>query len=211
MNTLYSKEPENKKEFTEKFDEFYTAFAKTYDILVKILPIWSNWLKKVIPYLKGPRVLEVSFGTGYLMTKYADKFETHGIDYNERMATIAKKNIQSKGILAHLQVGNAESLPFMNETFDTIINTMAFSGYPDGTKAMEEMYRVLKRGGRIVLIDFTYPKDRNLIGMNIAKCWAKSGDVIRDMSEIFNKFNFEYIEREIGGFGSVHLYVADKK
>ena len=60
--------------FTEKWDSFYSRYAGAYDWAVKHLPLWKNWLKRAIPEIKGPRVLEVSFGTGYLMSRYADKF-----------------------------------------------------------------------------------------------------------------------------------------
>lgn len=44
--------------------------AKGYDTF--IFPLWNNWIKKVIPYIKGKKILEVSFGNGYLMTQYAE-------------------------------------------------------------------------------------------------------------------------------------------
>ncbi|MEX2080419.1 MAG: hypothetical protein WEC33_02295 [Dehalococcoidia bacterium] len=59
-----------------------------------------------------------------------------------------------------------------------------FSGYPDGERAMAELHRVLRRLGR---------------------------DLIRDMPPLFERFDFEVHEEEIGGFGSVHLFVATKR
>lgn len=208
---VYSSDPVEKQKFTADFDRFYTKAAFIYDIAVKMLPIWKTWLKKAIPHIKGPRVLEVSFGTGYLLTQYADRFDTHGIDYNREMVSITKKNLLKKGIAADIQEGNVESIPYENEFFDTLINTMAFSGYPDGRKAMSEMHRVLKKRGRLILIDIEYPKNRNRIGMICTKFWSLSGDIIRDMDKIFNNFNFNYEDIEIGGFGSVHLFLAKKR
>ncbi len=92
LNPSPSKEPDDKLRYTATFDEFYTRFAGTYDYLVKVLPLWRNWLKHVLPYLQGPRVLEVSFGTGYLITRYANRFQVCGIDYNMAMVKTAKKN-----------------------------------------------------------------------------------------------------------------------
>jgi hypothetical protein len=65
----YSNEPADRRAFTERFDRFYTRFAPAYDRLVKALPVWKTWLGRALPHLVGPRVLEVSFGTGYLMTR----------------------------------------------------------------------------------------------------------------------------------------------
>jgi len=207
---VYSYEPVEKQKFTEDFDRFYTKAAFIYDIAVKMLPVWKTWLKKAIPHIKGPRVLEVSFGTGYLLSRYADRFDTHGIDYNRKMVSTAKKNLFKKGISAHIREGNVESMPYEDEFFDTVINTMAFSGYPDGIKAMSEIHRVLKSGGRLILIDIEYPGNRNRMGMICTKFWSLSGDIIRDMDKILGNFGFDYEDIEIGGFGSVHLFLAEK-
>ena len=67
------------KEYTERFDRFYSRFAYAYDALVKLLPIWRNWLKHAPPWIFGARVLEVSFGTGYLLTQYNEQAELDDI------------------------------------------------------------------------------------------------------------------------------------
>jgi len=207
----YSTEPDDKERFTREFDRTYTLIAGVYDLAVKVLPVWKSWLRQALPHIQGPRVLEVSFGTGYLLTQYADRFETHGIDYNEKLVSVAGGNLKKKGLTATLQKGNVESLPYDDETFDCIVNTMAFTAYPDGVKAMSEFHRVLKPGGRLVLIDNDYPADRNWLGMKMTRIWAALGDILRDMGVLFRRFGFDHTDREIGGFGSVHLYVAEKK
>jgi ubiquinone/menaquinone biosynthesis C-methylase UbiE len=208
---VYSTEPGDSEGFTRQFDRTYTRIAGIYDFAVKALPVWKSWLKQALPHIRGPKVLEVSFGTGYLLTRYADQFETHGIDYNEKLLSVASENLKKKGITAELRVGNVESLPYDDESFDCIVNTMAFTAYPDGRKAMSEFHRVLKAGGRLVLIDIEYPADRNWLGMKMTGFWIAVGDIVRDMGALFRQFDFEFTDQEIGGFGSVHLYVAEKK
>ena len=207
----YSPEPENQKGFTAEFDIFYTRFAEMYDFLVKSLPVWKNWLKRTLPHIQGPRVLEVSFGTGYLLTQFADRFQTFGIDYNAAMAQTAKGNLQRHGLTADLQQADVAYLPFADNSFDTLVNTMAFSGYPDGGAALTEMRRVLKPGGKLVMVDIDYPKGHNWLGTALTKFWMASGDIIRDMGGLFRDLGWEFQEEEIGGFGSVHLYVAQKR
>ncbi|MCP4135008.1 MAG: methyltransferase domain-containing protein [bacterium] len=209
--TEFTKEPDDHIKFTEDLNKSYTKYAKLYDLTVKILPIWKTWIKKAIPHIQGTRVLEASFGTGYLISRYAGSYETYGLDYNQKMVEITQKNLDKKGIHAELVQGNVESMPYEDNFFDTIVNTMAFSGYPDADKAMSEFKRVLKKDGRLVLIDFEYPENNNSMGIKITKLMENGGDVIRDMSKVFEKYNFDYTEEEVGGFGSVHLYVAVNK
>lgn len=206
----YNVEPRDKEKFTEDFDKIYSKSTLVYDIAVKLMPVWKTWIKKAIPYIQGSKVLEVSFGTGYLMTQYASRFETFGIDYNKEMVKTARKNLLKKRLNANIVQGNVESLPYGDEYFDSLVNTMAFSGYPDGEKAMSEMIRVLKPGGKLILIDINYPKNRNTVGMLMTRFWILTGDIIRDMHELFNRLNIHYQDIEVGGFGSVHLYLVSK-
>jgi ubiquinone/menaquinone biosynthesis C-methylase UbiE len=204
----YSEEPQDHRAFTEDFDHFYTRFAVAYDLLVKAFPLWKKWLRRAIPYLVGPRILEVSFGTGWLMTQYADRFEVHGVDLNNRMVDIAQENLDRSRLSAKLQQGNVESLPFSDEFFDTVLCTMAFSGYPNAQKALSEMVRVLKPFGHIVLIDVNYPANENWFGVVLTRSWVRSGDLVRDMGTLFEINQLSYSNEEIGGCGSIHLYVA---
>lgn len=210
MKAIYQAEPDSREKFIHENDRFYTRFAGIYDALVKTLPTWKRWICQVLPYIEGPRVLEVSFGTGYLLTQYAHQFETFGIDFNQRMVITAQQNLKRAGIEAELKQGSVEDLPYPNECFDTVVNTMAFTAYPNGRQAMTELYRVLKPGGKLVMVDINYPQDGNRLGTIGAKMWQALGDVLRDMGALFQEFGFEYTNQEIGGFGSIHLYVAKK-
>lgn len=207
---MYPSEPENKKQFTQNFDQSYSRFAKAYDWVVKFLPFWRNWISSAIPHIIGPNVLEVSFGTGYLISQYANQYNTCGIDYNWELTRIAKQNLEKFDAHAHLQQADIEYLPYPSVFFNTVVSTMAFTGYPDGKKALAEIHRVLKPGGRFVLVDIDYPKNRNWLGTTATQFWAISGDILRDMKVLFKQTGFSYSETEIGGLGSVHLYIATK-
>ena len=208
--TVYSKEPENPDDYTKKLDREYSRFAGVYDISVKILPVWKTWIKRVLPHIEGNRVLEASFGTGYLLMHYANDYETYGIDFNISMIEVAKENLSRSCVNATLQQAHVERLPFPENYFDTIINTMSFSGYPNGMKAMSEFHRVLKEGGVLLMVDFDYPSDRNRFGYWLTKLMETAGDTIRDIPKILQAFPFEYKEEEIGGVGAVHFYIARK-
>lgn len=207
---MATSDPIETKQFTDRFDRVYGRFARLYDLAVRWLPFWRSWLIHALPQIHGPRVLEVSFGTGYLLTQYAHKYRVYGIDYNEQLSKIALSNIREAGLKASLQRADVLHLPYPADCFDTLVNTMAFSAYPDSEAAMSELHRVLRPGGRLVIIDICHPRDQNRLGMMLASFWEAAGDILRDLGELLDRFGFEYSEEEIGGAGSVHLFVATK-
>jgi ubiquinone/menaquinone biosynthesis C-methylase UbiE len=208
---MYSKEPIDKNSFTRDFDLAYSKFAAAYDWAVKNLPVWKKWISTAIPHIMGPNVLEVSIGTGFLISQYANQFHTFGIDYNWELTCIARENLRKSSQAAAIQQADVAYLPYPPASFDTVVNTMAFSGYPDGSKALSEIHRVLKPDGGLIMVDINYPKDKNWLGSQMTRCWMQFGDIIRDMHVLFRETNFEFTEEEIGAFGSVHLYIARKK
>jgi len=206
----YSDEPTDGATFTREHDRIYTRFAGVYAGAVRRLPLWKTWLARALPHIAGPRVLEVSFGTGYLLTRYADRVEAHGVDVNRRMVLTAGEELRRAQRHASLVQANVEALPYADASFDSLVNTMAFSGYPDGRRALAEMTRVLRPGGRLILMDIGYPADRNRLGMWIADLWKLSGDLLRDMGRLFSEARLEFSHEEIGAFGSVHLWCATR-
>ena len=210
MTRQYSPEPGDPEEFTRRFDRFYSRFAPVYDALVKLGPVWKSWLAQALPHVRGPRVLEVSCGTGYLLIQYAGRVQASAIDLNAKMVEITHENLRRAELAADVQQANVEALPYADEAFDTVLNTMSFSGYPNGRAALSEMSRVLRSGGHLVLIDVGYPDDVNKVGTLLTELWRRSGDLIRDMDTLLREADFDYRKEEIGGFGSVQLYVATK-
>ena len=211
MSNRYSKDPSDPKAFTQKFDRFYTRTAKTYSWFIRLVPIWRNWIEKALPYLKGPRVLEVSFGTGHLITRAGMRFETYGMDLNKRFTLLVKDKLAEQAIPANIQQADVSHLPYRSGSFHSVVNTTALSGYPNAQTAMEEMIRVLAPGGRLIIIDINYPNDGNLIGTWITRGFMYGGDLIRDLHTLLDSFPVEWKDLEIGGFGSVHLYYAEKQ
>lgn len=200
-------------DYTEKMDEYYNKLAKFYNLFITIIPAWKRWIRSVLSYISGPDVLEVSFGSGYLLSKYAGKYKCSGIDFNSEMIRVTGKKLKKHKLSAELLQGNVESLPYGNESFDSVVNTMALTGYPDGEIAVAEMLRVLKPGGKLLLVDFDFPENRNRCGYNLTKIMQNSGDVIKDIPGLLMKFsnNCSFIKKVVGGFGSVFLYIIEKR
>jgi ubiquinone/menaquinone biosynthesis C-methylase UbiE len=206
----HSLEPADPEAFTATFDRAYTRVATLYDLAVKTVPTWRRWLQHALPHVRGPRVLEVSFGTGYLLTQLDAGLEPYGLDLNAALLERARRNLSRLGLPTRLVRGTVESLPYEDAQFDTVINTMAFSGYPNAAKAMAELSRVLKPDGRLVIVDVGYPQDGSWLGSCVTRLWELAGDIIRDLPPVLAANGLDFSHEEIGGFGSVHLYVARK-
>jgi len=207
--TDVSKIPSN---YTDTMNKEYNWMAKRYDLFMTIFPLWKKWIKQVIPHIQGKKILEVSFGSGFLMTQYAsEKYEIYGIDYNERMVEITRKKMNRIKINAQLAQGNVENLPYADNYFDIVINTMSFTGYPDGDKAMSELKRVLKSNGKLLLVDFDYPQNRNILGYWIVRLWEAFGDIIKNINLLLIKNGFDFESSSIGGFGSIRMFIGKKR
>ncbi len=85
---------------------------------------------------------------------------------------------------------------------------MAVSGFPDTTRAVAEMQRVLRPGGALVLIDVGAAEDTGFLARGLVSFWRLAGDVIRDLASVLRAAGLVPRSTAIGGFGSVWLHVA---
>lgn len=207
---VYSVQPGDDIAYTEKMDKVYTRFAKAYDGFMVCFPLWRKWLRSVLPYIKGGKLLEVSFGPAYLLSQYPKDLELYGLDYNQTMVERAKCKMKSCNQDVVIVKGNVEDMPYPNDYFDTIVNTMAFTGYPNGQKALSEMLRVLKPDGVLLLLDYDYPHNRNIFGYAFVRFIELCGDIIKDIASLLEENNCTYERKVIGGFGSIQLFIIKK-
>lgn len=208
--TTYSEEPADSERYLRRMNHWYDGLAWTYGAFMLICPPYKRWVSSVLPFMRGRTVLEVSFGTGYLMQHYAREYEVYGIDYNERMVHVTRKRMRGVVPTDHLLQGDVARLPYADAVYDTVVCTMAFTGYPNGERALDEMLRVTKPGGVLLLVDVDYPADGNLCGFAIVKVGAWIGDIIRDIGALLERREASYTCEAIGGFGSVKRWVVTK-
>lgn len=97
-------------------------------------------------------VLEVAIGTGRNLPFYPRDVRLTGIDITPEMLAVARKRACDLGMTASLLVADAELLPFDAASFDSVVCTLGLNAIPDGRAAIAEMYRVLRPGGRVVLL-----------------------------------------------------------
>lgn len=103
----------------------------------------------------GSRVLEIAPGPGYFSIELAKRgsYQITGLDISRTFVEIATKNARDAKVNVEFRQGNASAMPFADGTFDYTLCRAAFKNFSEPVKAIEEMYRVLKPGGRAVILD----------------------------------------------------------
>lgn len=122
----------------------------------KSLPEFEQLAQRMAAGLaSGARVLEVAPGPGYFSVALAKlgKFEITGLDVSKTFVEISRKNAKEAGVSVDFQQGNASHMPFANDRFDLILCRAAFKNFSEPMRALAEMRRVLRPGGRAIIID----------------------------------------------------------
>jgi len=103
----------------------------------------------------GSRVLEVAPGPGYLAIELAKRGTYHvvGLDISTTFVEIAQTKAKEAGVAVEFRHGNASNMPFEADSFDCIICRAAFKNFTEPLQALREMHRVLKPGGKALIID----------------------------------------------------------
>jgi ubiquinone/menaquinone biosynthesis C-methylase UbiE len=98
-------------------------------------------------------VLEIAVGTGHNLAHYPAGTRLTGIELAPEMLAIAHRRATELGVPADLRQGDAQALEFADESFDTVIITLALCTIPDDRAAVREVRRVLRPGGLLVLLE----------------------------------------------------------
>lgn len=98
-------------------------------------------------------VLEVAVGTGLNLPFYPEDVRLTAIDFSPAMLELAHRRAADLGREVVFKEADAQALPFSDGSFDTVVCTLGLCGFPDERQAIGEMYRVLRPGGQLLLLD----------------------------------------------------------
>lgn len=150
-------------------DVFHSVAAK-YDIMNDLMSggihrIWKQLTIEVSRARRGQRILDIAGGTGDLAAKFSKIVGSTGqvilADINNSMLNVGRDKLTDKGIVGNIDYvqANAECLPFPDNYFDCITIAFGLRNVTDKDKALRSMYRVLKPGGQLLVLEFSKPSN----------------------------------------------------
>ncbi len=159
-------------EKTKLVEQVFSSVATKYDVMNDLMScgIHHIWKKIAIEHCNlrsGQKVLDLAGGTGDLAYAAKAQVDSEGevilADINHNMLTSGRDKLINKGVVAiqYLQL-NAEELPFADNYFDCITIGFGLRNVTDKEKALTQMLRVLKPGGRLVILEFSKPTSKPL-------------------------------------------------
>lgn len=139
---------------TERILGLYEDEAPRYDRKIGFFEraLFEGGREWVCGQAKGD-VLEIALGTGRNLEHYPPEIRLTGIELSPAMLEIARRRAASLGREADLRVGDAQSLEFADESFDTVVCTLSLCTIPDDGAAVRDVRRVLRPGGRFLLME----------------------------------------------------------
>jgi ubiquinone/menaquinone biosynthesis C-methylase UbiE len=133
---------------------YWDRHARNYD---KQMAFWERRLfgdgRQWVCAQASGDVLEVAIGTGRNLAFYPEGIRLTGVDLSPAMLELARRQAEELGRKVDLRVGDAHALDLPDEGFDTVVCTFSLCAIPDERRAIAEMWRVLRPGGQLLLLD----------------------------------------------------------
>jgi ubiquinone/menaquinone biosynthesis C-methylase UbiE len=133
---------------------YWDTHAPTYD---RQIALWERRLfddgRQWVCAQATGEVLEVAIGTGRNLPLYPEGIRLTGIDFSPAMLELARRQADRLGRRVDLRLGDAQALDLPDASFDTVVCTLSLCAIPDERRAVAEMRRVLRPGGRLLLLD----------------------------------------------------------
>ncbi len=152
----------------EKIQQMFGAIAPRYDFLNRLLSFgidrrWRTKAVRLLKYREGSRILDVATGTGDVALEIAlktpDSVRITGADFCKEMIDLGIVKVAASPYAnrIELKVAPCEDLPFANDTFDSITIAFGIRNVVDRKLGLAEMWRVLRPGGRMIILEFSTP------------------------------------------------------
>ncbi|MGK0363984.1 MAG: demethylmenaquinone methyltransferase/2-methoxy-6-polyprenyl-1,4-benzoquinol methylase [Saprospiraceae bacterium] len=158
-------EPDSSKK--EQVSKMFDNIAPKYDLLNRVLSLGIDtiWRKKMIEKIRSlnpKQILDVATGTGDVALEAQKRLKPDfitGVDISHEMLEVGREKIRKKGLTEsiRLDLGDSENLPYDDNSFDAVTVAFGVRNYENLEKGMREMNRVLRPGGKLVVLEFSRP------------------------------------------------------
>src|SRR5690606_32076811 len=151
----------------EQVEQMFDNISEKYDLLNRILSmgIDVSWRKKVVKSVQKENpstILDIATGTGDLAISMAQATQAKitGFDLSAGMLEVGKKKIAEQNLNNRIEMiqGDAENMPFADNSFDVITVAFGVRNFENLEKGLNEIYRVLKPGGKFIILEFSQPQ-----------------------------------------------------
>ncbi len=144
----------------------YDRIAPLFDLMETVPERMSMsfWRKQLFAHLPSGKILELGVGTGKNFRYYPKERTFFGADISFKMLQRAARKRNFNDVEIFLTQANAEMLSFKSETFDAVITTFVFCSVSNPIRGLEELKRVLKKGGRALFLEHVRPQSSPLLG-----------------------------------------------
>jgi len=199
----------------EQVADMFNKIAGKYDKMNRVLSARTDvgWRKKAILQLKKdkPRhILDVATGTGdmaIMACKLLNPEQVTGIDISEGMLELGRKKIEKEelGDKIHLQLGDSETINYRENTFDAVMVAFGVRNFENLENGLAEMLRVLKPGGRLIVLEFSKPKGKAIRSFYNLYMGLVAPQVARWFKQ--NKEAYEYLNKSANAFPDRQLFI----
>ncbi len=157
---------ENEQGKKEQVAQMFNNISKRYDLLNHVLSMGIDilWRKKAVRMLNPfePKIiLDIATGTGDFAIEASrlKPIKIYGVDISEGMLDVGRKKIKAKKLdnVIEMQLGDSENLVFKDNFFDAVTVAFGVRNYENLKLGLSEMFRVMKPGGHVVIIEFSKP------------------------------------------------------
>jgi demethylmenaquinone methyltransferase/2-methoxy-6-polyprenyl-1,4-benzoquinol methylase len=156
------------EEKTKKVADVFHSVASKYDLMNDLMSLgihrwWKNFAVHIGDFRAGQTILDLASGTGDLTLKISEYTQHQATifsaDINESMLNVGRNRLLDKGVFhnIHFVQCDAEELSFPNNYFDRVIIGFGLRNVTAKEKALQSIYRVLKPGGRLLILEFSAP------------------------------------------------------